>query len=146
MARHRVNNILGKSHLSKIRDRALWLSQKNECLARQLPLSINTRVNLVNVDSRKRAILHVAGAEWATQVRMHQRMILAILKACGVADLTGAVIKNRPAVQHPLLRTNARRPRHRLSASTRDLIDASASSITDEGLRQSLRRLARKSV
>jgi len=146
MSRQRLNQILGKSRLSSIRERAMWLTKMNECLARQLPLSINTEVKLVNVDTRQRAILHVSGGEWATQVRMQQRMILSILKACGIDKLSGVVVKSRPASLKPVEPGRSRRPRRQLSTNTRDLLDSTAASVKDEKLRDSLKRLARKTV
>ena len=146
MSRSRVNSLLGKSSLASIHERALWLAAKNECLARQLPLAINTRVTLVNIDTRRRAVLHVDGAEWATQIRLQQRMILAILKSCGIADVQSVLVKNRPASLEPLARKRKSRPARRLNAQTRDLICDTADGIKDERLRRSLRRLGRRPV
>ena len=67
MSRSRINSVLAKGKLAAVRERALWLGRLNECLQKQLPLSINTVVRLANIDTRKRAVIHVRGGEWATQ-------------------------------------------------------------------------------
>lgn len=146
MSQKRADSFVRQSTLSRIRDRALQLSRLNQCLAKQLPLSINTVVKLVNIDTRKRAVLHVKGAEWATHVRMQQRMILTILQSCGRADIQGVLVKNRPLEDLAEEDTQPRRVHRNLSQTTRDLVEASAASVSDERLAHSLRRLARKKV
>ncbi len=146
MSQKRADAFVRRSTLSQIRDRAMELSKLNRCLEKQLPLSINTVVKLVNIDTRKRAIIHVKGAEWATHVRMQQRMIQAILKSCGQADIQGIVVKNRPLKDLAEEDVQLRQVHRDLSESTRDLVDASADTVSDERLAHSLRRLARKRV
>ena len=146
MSRSRINTVLATGKLAVVRERALWLAQLNECLQRQLPLSINTAVRLANIDTRKRAVVHVRGGEWATQVRMQQGLIKAILRSCGVAELDGVVIKNRPLknlAEESLQPTRQQRP---ISQSNRQLVESAASGVTDESLKLSLQRLARKRV
>ena len=143
MSRQRIKTLLGKGSLSSIKERALWLAKLNACLQKQLPLSINTEVRLANVDTRQRAVLHVRGAEWATQIRLQQGLIKAILRSCGAGDVRGVVVKNRPLkhmVEDKLQDKHVERP---ISASSRKLIDGAAQGVTDKSLQQSLRRLAR---
>ncbi|TNF98241.1 MAG: hypothetical protein EP297_08625 [Gammaproteobacteria bacterium] len=145
MSRNRLNNLLKKGDLARIRDRAAWLSRLNECLERQLPLSINTTVQLADIDSRNRAVLHLQGGEWASQVRLHQKMIMAILRSCGVEDIRGVVVRNRP---FDLMRKENRRSKfagRTISPGSRDLINSCATSIENEDLKDSLQRLARHS-
>ena len=144
MAGHHVDSLIGKSTLAGIRKRALQLSRLNECLIRQLPLSIDTVVKLVDIDTRNRAIIHVKGGEWTTHVRMQQGMILAILKSCGLDELSGIIIKNRPLKSLLEYDTRPKRIEHQMSNSTRNLIEASANAVPDEHLAESLRRLARR--
>ena len=146
MSRSRINTVLATGKLAVVRERALWLAQLNECLQRQLPLSINTAVRLANIDTRKRAVVHVRGGEWATQVRMQQGLIKAILRSCGVSELTGVVIKNRPLknlAEESLQPTRQQRP---ISQSNRQLVESAANGVSDERLKLSLQRLARKRV
>ena len=73
-------------------------------------------------------------------------MIKAIIRSCGVADVKGIVVKNRP-LKH--LAEEEMRPVHvnrPLSQENRKLVDAAAEGVSDERLAQSLRRLARKRV
>ena len=146
MSRQRIKTLLGKGHLSSIKDRALWLGKLNACLQKQLPLSINTVVKLANVDTRQRAVIHVRGAEWSTQIRLQQGLIKAILRSCGAGDIKGVVVKNRPLKQ---LAEEDVKPRHvnrPISQSSRQLVETAANGVTDKALQRSLRRLARKKV
>ena len=146
MSRQRVNTILGKGSLSTIRQRALWLGKLNACLQKQLPLSINTVVKLANIDTRKRAVIHVRGGEWSTQIRLQQSLIQAILRSCGAGEVKGVVVKNRPLKHLPeenLVTKFVQRP---MSQSSRQMVEAAANSVSDEKLRLSLKRLARKKV
>jgi hypothetical protein len=146
MSRARINNILGKGAFSAIRGRALWLARLNRCLQKQLPLSINTVIKLANIDTRKRAVIHVRGAEWSTQVRLQQGMIKAILRSCGADEVSGVVVKNRP-LKHLAEESNKPvRVRRSMSRASRESIEAAASTVSDEQLSHSLRRLARKRV
>ena len=138
--------MLARGTLAAIRERALWLGQLNACLQKQLPLSINTVVRLANIDTRKRAVVHVRGGEWATQVRMQQGLIKAILRSCGVADVTGVVVKNRPLKNLAEEAMQPVRKQRSLSQSNRELVDSAANGVTDERLKLSLQRLARKRV
>ncbi len=144
MSRHRVDSLIGKSVLADIRARALQLSRLNKCLIRQLPLSINTVVKLADIDTHKRAVIHVKGGEWATHVRMQQRMVLAILKSCGLDGLGGIVVKNRPLKDMAEDDVRPRQVERRMSDSARDLVAMSANDVSDERLARSLRRLARR--
>ena len=146
MSRQRVKTLLGKGSFAGIRERALWLARLNGCLQKQLPLSINTVVKLANIDSRKRAVLHVRGAEWSTQVRLQQGLIKAILRSCGVEEIRGVVVKNRPLkdlAEESVKSTPIQRP---MSAESRKTVESTANSVSDERLQASLRRLARKRV
>lgn len=145
MSRQTAGNLL-KNSLPDIRERALWLSGLNRCLKRHMPLSINTVVRLVNIDSRKRAVIHVRGGEWASQLRIQYRMILNILKSCGVRQLRGVVVKNRPLEDMPEQTMQVRRVRRSLTDPSRKMIHNVAEGIADTKLRESLRRLARKSL
>lgn len=120
------------------------LEKLNRCLQRQLPLSINTVVKLANIDTRKRAVIHVRGAEWSTQVRLQQGMILAILRSCGAGEIKGIVVKNRPLKDLAEESTQVTSVHRSLSDSSRDSIEAAAGSVSDERLSRSLKRLARK--
>lgn len=146
MARQRINSLLGSGSFSRVRERALWLEKLNRCLQKQLPLSINTAVKLANIDSRKRAVIHVRGAEWSTQVRLQQGMIRAILRSCGVPEVKGIVVKNRPLKHLAEESTQPAKVHRSLSDSSRASIDAAAGSVSDDQLKQSLKRLARKRV
>ena len=144
MSGQHIDSFIDKGTLAGIRARALRLSKLNDCLSRQLPLSINTELKLANVDARKRAIIHVRGGEWATHVRMQQDMILATLKSCGLDTLSGVVIKNRPLQDLTGGHVRPKRSRHPMSDSARELVAALANGVSDKRLAQSLRRLARK--
>lgn len=122
----------------------MHIARLNKCMEKHLPLSINTTVRLVNIDTLKRAVIHVKGPEWATHVRMQQRMILAILKSCGLKELTGVVVKNRPLKDLAEEDVKPKKVHRYMSESTRDLVDSYANSVTDERLAKSLRRLARR--
>jgi len=130
--------------LSSIRNRALWLAKLNACLQKQLPLSINTAVKLANIDTRQRAVIHVRGGEWSTQIRLQQGLIKAILRSCGARDIKSVLVKNRPLKD--LAEENLQpEPVHRpMSRSSRDLVETAANGVSDKRLQQSLRRLARK--
>ena len=146
MSRQRVKTLLGKGSFASIRERALWLARLNACLQKQLPLSINTVVKLANIDTRKRAVLHVRGAEWSTEVRLQQGLIKAILRSCGVDAVSGVVVKNRPLkdlAEESVQSEYVQRP---MSADSRKAVESTASSVSDERLQASLRRLARKRV
>ncbi len=144
MSGQHVDSFIGKGTLADIRARALRLSKLNDCLFRQLPLSINTEIKLVNIDAYERAIIHVRRGEWATHVRMCQGMILATLKSCGLDTLNGVVIRNRPLQGLTGGYATPKQNRRPMSNSARELVAALASSVPDERLAQSLRRLARK--
>lgn len=146
MSQQRINSALSQGSFSRIQQRAIWLARVNACMQRQLPLSINTTVKLANIDTRQRAVLHVRGGEWATTVRMQQGLIRAILKSCGIDGLKGVVVKNRPLKQLPEEELRPTRVKRDLSQQNRDLLASIAESATDEKLKQSLRRLARKRV
>ena len=143
MPAHHVDSLINKGVLAGIRTRALWLSKLNQCLHRQLPLSIDTMVRLADIDTRRRAVIHVRGGEWATHIRMQQGMILDILRTCGLTELSGIVVKNRP-LRERQESAHLRKNRHTMSCSARELIEASANGISDEQLAQSLHRLARR--
>jgi|GEM_PF-4019422 len=146
MSRQRIKSLLGKGQLSSIKERALWLGKLNACLQKQMPLSINTVVKLANIDTRQRAVIHVRGAEWSTQIRLQQGLIKAILRSCGAGEIKGVVVKNRPLKQ---LAEEDVQPKHvnrPMSQSSRHLVETAADSVSDESLQRSLRRLARKKV
>jgi hypothetical protein len=143
MSRNRLKNLLKKGGLASIRDRAMQLSRLNECLQRQLPLSINTTVQLADIDSRRRAVLHLRSGEWATQVRLHQGMILAILRACGAEEIRGVVVRNRPFDLMRREQRSAKFSARRISRRAGELIGSCADGIQNEDLKQSLQRLAR---
>ena len=146
MARRNVKSVLSGGSLAKIQQRALWLARLNACLQKNLPLSINTTVKLANIDSRQRAVIHVRGGEWATQVRLQQGMVRAILRSCGVAEIKGVVVKNRPLKDLAEEKVQPRHVQRTLSQSNRKLVEAIADGVSDGRLQQSLRRLAGKRV
>ncbi|MCW8964989.1 MAG: hypothetical protein OQL16_14425 [Gammaproteobacteria bacterium] len=144
MSRQRVNTLLGKGSFSSIRERALLLARFNACLQKQLPLSINTMVKLANIDTRHRAVIHVRGAEWSTQIRLQQGLIKAILRSCGAGDIKGVVVKNRPLKHMAEDSLKPERVQRPMSRSSREMVEAVAGGVSDKQLQQSLRRLARK--
>lgn len=146
MSRKTIKTTLSKGSLSSISARAMWLGQLNHCLQKNLPLSINTTIKLANIDTRQRAVIHVRGGEWATQVRMQQGLIRAILRGCGVPEIKGIVVKNRPLKHLAEEEMRPIRVERTLSQSNRQLVETIANGVSDEHLRQSLRRLARKRV
>ena len=132
--------------MSSIRERALWLGRLNACLQKQLPLSINTVVKLANIDTRQRAVIHVRGGEWSTQIRLQQGLIKAILRSCGVAEIKGVVVKNRPLKNLAEESVEPEKVHRPMSQSSRNMVESAANSVSDERLQHSLRRLARKRV
>lgn len=146
MSRKNVKSVLSSGPLASIHQRALWLARLNECLQKNLPLSINTTVKLANIDSRKRAVIHVRGGEWATQVRLQQGMIRAILRSCGETEIKGVVVKNRPLKDLAEEEMQPQYVSRSLSQSNRHLVEVAADGVSDSRLQQSLRRLARKRV
>jgi hypothetical protein len=138
--------VLSGGSLASIQERALWLGRINHCLQKHLPLSINTVVKLANIDTRQRAVIHVRGGEWATQVRLQQGMIKAILRSCGTTEIKGVVVKNRPLKNLAEEKIRPQRVNRNLSGPNRQLVETIANGVSDKRLQQSLRRLARKRV
>lgn len=140
----RADTLIRRSTLSRICERAIQLARLNQCLEKHMPLPIDTQVKLVNIDTRKRAVLHVRGAAWATHVRMQQRMIQSILRSCGITDLQGIVVKNRPLLGLAEHDTQPRSVHRYLSKSTRELVATVAGTVSDERLAHSLKCLAHR--
>lgn len=146
MSQQCIKTLLGKGVLSSVSSHALWLEKLNSCLQKHLPLSIDTTVKLAGIDARHQAVIHVNGAEWSTQIRLQQGLIKAILRDCGSGEIKKLVVKNRPL--ESIIENNSRfKPaRKSISQSSRKTIEVVADGILDKQLKQSLKRLARKSV
>lgn len=127
----------------EIRQRAGRAARLNRCLSQRLPPPLNAALSLVDLDAGGRAVVHACGGEWASQARLQQNQLRAILQSCGGGEVTAVVVKNRPLQQpRPKIHTAGRA----LSPATRDLIAAAARHIPDPRLAQSLRRLAQRGV